>query len=125
MPNSVCLCVYLPLRGFYSRVAFIKLGGIGKTFCKCKGFEMRQLYKTNKELRCGDFVLKQNVQLLDHPSLSYKVAPTQHLQSVSLFSSNGFTRWLPSVSPKMPNKVNGNWSKDVHSHCVCSSVVKY
>ena len=66
---------------------------------------MSQLYKTNKELRCGDFVLKQNFQLLDHPSLSYKVAPTQHLQSVSLFSSsNDFTRWLPSVPLKMPNK---------------------
>ena len=78
---------------------------MGKTFCKCKGFEMSQLYKTNKELRCGDFVLKQNLQLLYHSSLSYKVAPTQHLQSVSSFSSsNGFTRWLPSVSQKMPNK---------------------
>ena len=59
---------------------------------------MSQLYKTNKELRCGDFVLKQNFQLLDHPSLSYKVAPTRHLQSVSSFSSsNDFTPWLPSV----------------------------
>ena len=36
---------------FYTRVAFIKLGGMGKTFCKCKGFVMGQLYKTNKELR--------------------------------------------------------------------------
>ena len=52
---------------------------------------MSQLYKTNKELRCGDFVLKQNFQLLDHPSLSYKVAPTQHLQSVSLVF---FFQWL-------------------------------
>ena len=78
---------------------------MGITFCKCKGFEMSQLYKTNKELRCGDFVLKQNFQLLDHPLLSYKVAATMHLQSVSLFSSsNGFTHWLPSVPLKMPNK---------------------
>ena len=86
-------------------MAFIELGGIGKTFCKCKGFEMSQLYKTYKELRCGDFVLKQNFQLFDHPSLSYKVTPTLHHQSVSLFSpSNDFTRWLPSVPLKMPNK---------------------
>ena len=84
---------------------FINLDDMDKTFCKCKGFEMSQLYKTNKELRCGDFVLKQNFQLLDHPLLSYKVAPTQHLQSVSSFSSsNDFTHWLPSMSQKKPNK---------------------
>ena len=86
-------------------MVFIKLDGIGKALSKYEGFEVSQLYKTNKELRCGDFVLKQNFQLLDHPSLSYKVALTWHLQSVSLFSSsNGFTRWLPSVTLKMPNK---------------------
>ena len=73
-------------------MVFIELSGMGKTFCKCKGFEMSQLYKTNKEFRCDDFVSKQNFQLLDRPSLSYKVAPTRHLQSVSLFSScNDFT----------------------------------
>ena len=59
------------LCGFYLRAAFIKLSGIGKIFCKCKGFEKR-FYKINKELRCGDLVLKQNFQLLDQPSLSYK-----------------------------------------------------
>ena len=55
--------------GYYLRAAFIKLSavsGIGKIFCKCKGFEKSQLYKINKELRCGDLVLKQNFQLLDH-----------------------------------------------------------
>ena len=85
-------------------MTFIKLGGIGTTFCKCKGFEMSQLYKTNKELRCGDFVLKQNFQLLDHPSLSYKVAPTQHLQSVSLFSSSSDLHVGCPPCQKMPNK---------------------
>ena len=89
---------------------------------------MSQLYKTNKELRCGDFVLKQNFQLLDRPSLSYKVAPTQHLQSVSLAF---FFQWLYTLvalrASKDAKQVDGNWSKDVHSHwqCVCSSVVKY
>ena len=73
------------LCGFYSRAAFIKLSGICKIFCKCKGFEKSQFYKINKELRCGDLVLKQNFQLLDQPSLSYKAVPTRHLQSVSSF----------------------------------------
>ena len=51
-----CVSVQLPLRCFLSRVAFIKVGGMGTTLCKCKGFEISQLYKTNKELRCGDFL---------------------------------------------------------------------
>jgi len=46
--------------GYYSRAAFIKLSGIGKIFCKCKGFEKSQFYKINKELRCSNLVLKQN-----------------------------------------------------------------
>ena len=50
--------------GYYSRVAFIKLSGISKIFCKCKGFEKSQFYKINKELRCGDLVLKQNFRIL-------------------------------------------------------------
>ena len=50
--------------GYYSRAAYIKLSGIGKIFCKCKGFEKSQFYKINKELRCGDLVLKQNTATL-------------------------------------------------------------
>ena len=65
--------------GYYSRAAFIKLSGIGKIFCKCKCFKF---YNINKELRCGDLVLKQNFQLLDQPSLSYKAVPTWHLQFI-------------------------------------------
>ena len=37
------------LCGFYSRAAFIKLSGIGKIFCKCKGFEKSQFYKINRK----------------------------------------------------------------------------
>ena len=35
--------------GYYSRAAFIKLSGIGKIFCKCKGFEKSQFYKINRK----------------------------------------------------------------------------
>ena len=70
--------------GYYSRAAFIKLSGIGKIFCECKGFEKSQFYKINKELRCDDLVLKQNFQLLDQPSLSYKALPTQHRNELVL-----------------------------------------
>ena len=61
---------------------YFKHSGIGKIFCKCKGFEKSQFYKINKELRYGDLVLKQNFQLLDQLSLSYNAVPTQHLQFV-------------------------------------------
>jgi len=53
-------------------------------------------------LRCGDLVLKQTFQL-DQPPLCYKAVPTWHLQRVSSFSSNDFTRWSPSVPQKMTN----------------------
>ena len=86
---------------------------MGKTFCKCKDFEMSQLYKTNKEFRCGDFVLKQNFQLLDHLSLSYKVAPAVCFRVF-------FFQWLYTLvalcASKDAKQVDGNWSKDVHSH---------
>ena len=56
------------------------------------GFKESQFYKINEELRRGDLILKQNFQLLDQSSLSYKAVPIGHLQSVSLFcSSNDFT----------------------------------
>ena len=61
--NFVWLLFYYSLRA-----AFIKLSAIGKSFHKCKGFEKRQFYKINKELRCGDLVLKQAFQLLDQPT---------------------------------------------------------
>ena len=44
-------------------LAFIKLSVIGKIFHKCKGFEKRQFYKINQELRCGYLVLKQTFQV--------------------------------------------------------------
>ena len=88
------------LCGFYSRAAFIKLSVLGKIFRNCKGIEKSQFYKINEELRCGDLVLKQTFQL-DQPPLCYKAVPTRHLQSVSSFSSNDFTRWSPSVPQKM------------------------
>ena len=69
-----------------------------------KGLEKSQFYKLNKELQCADLVFKQTFQLLDQPPLCYKTASTQHLQSVSSFSSsNDFTCWSPSVPYKMPN----------------------
>ena len=55
----------------------------------------------NKELRCGGLDLKQTFQF-DQPPLCYKAVLTRHLQSVSSFSSNDFTRWSPSVPQKMP-----------------------
>ena len=39
--------------GDYWTVIFIKLSGIGKNFCKCKGFDSI----INKELRSSDFVI--------------------------------------------------------------------
>ena len=68
-------------------------------FCAASIRERRLLKKSfvnvkasfNKELRCGDLVLKQTLQLLDEPPLCYKAVPTRHLQSVSLFSSSNDT----------------------------------
>ena len=40
--------------------------------------------------------------LISHP-VCYKAVPTRHLQCISSFSSNDFTRWLPSVAQKLPN----------------------
>ena len=74
----------------------------GEIFRNCKGFEESQFYKINEELWCGALVLKQTFQL-DQPLLCYKVVPTWHLQSISSFSSNDFTRWSPSMPQKMPN----------------------
>ena len=62
-------------------------------FRKYKGFEKSQFYKINKELQCGDVVLKQSFQLLDQPLLCCKAVPTRHLQTLSSFSSsNDFTQ---------------------------------
>ena len=56
--------------GFCSKAAFIKLSVISKIFPKRMGSEKSQFYKINKELRCGDLVLKQTFR---------------HLQSVPCF----------------------------------------
>ena len=71
-------------------------------FHNCKGFEKSQFYEINEELLCSDLVLKQTFQL-DRPSLCYKAVSTRHLQSVSSFSFNDLTRWLPSVPQKLCN----------------------
>ena len=97
------------LCGFHLRPAtnrewrLVKLSVRGKIFRNFKSIEKCQFYNINKELRCGDLVLKQTFQLLDQPPLCYKAVPTQHLQCVSSFSSNDFTRWSPSVPHKMTN----------------------
>ena len=58
-----------------------------------KIFEKSQFYKIDKELRCGDLVLKQNFQLLDQPSRSYKAVPSIYR------TSDPFPRFLlPMIS---------------------------
>ena len=76
-----CLFHHAILCSFYSRVAtnrewrLLKLSVVGKILPKCKGFAKSQFWKINKELWCGDLVLKQTFQLLDQPPLCYKVVP--------------------------------------------------
>ena len=67
-----------------------------KSFVIVRALRKASFYKINEELQCDDLVFKQTFQL-DQPPLWYKAVPTRHLQSVSSFSSNEFTRWSPSV----------------------------
>ena len=79
------------LCSFYLRAAFIKLSAIGKIFHKCKGFEKSQFYEINKELRCGDLVLKQTSSFL----ISRRFATKQYLHG----TSNPFSCFLlPMIS---------------------------
>ena len=99
------------LCGFYSREATNReqrlLNSVlsVKSCVNLRALRKSQFYKFNKELWSGDLVLKQTFQLLDQPPLCYKVVPTQLLQSISsfFFYFSDFTRWSPSVPPKMPN----------------------
>jgi len=61
-----------------------------KSFVNVRALRTASFIRSTKNY--GDLILKQNFQLLDQSSLSYKAVPTWHLQSVSSLSScNDFT----------------------------------